>query len=128
MICVTIPIRTVSEANRHEHWRARQKRAKGQRDAAGLFVLSESQRVLRKHSTWLLMPHGATYWPLEVTLTRIAPRALDDDNLASSQKHVRDGVADALGIDDRDPRVTWSYAQERAKGYAVRIEIRRRED
>jgi len=38
---------------------------------------------------------------------------------------LRDGVADYLGIDDRDPRVVWEYAQ--AKGevreYAVLIEV-----
>jgi len=34
-------------------------------------------------------------------------------------------VADALGIDDRDPRVDWRYAQRRgaAKEYAVEIRI-----
>lgn len=62
-----------------------------------------------------------------VTITRLSARELDSDNLESSQKAVRDGVADALGIDDRDPRVTWLYAQEKAKGYAVRITITRRE-
>ena len=60
-----------------------------------------------------------------VTITRIAPRALDDDNLAASAKHVRDGIADAMGLDDRDPRVRWRYAQ-RSDGrgvYGVEIRI-----
>jgi hypothetical protein len=70
-----------------------------------------------------------------VTLTRLAPsRGLDDDNLAASLKAVRDGVADALGLaEDRDPRVTWRYAQANGRavlglpsGYGVRIEIERR--
>lgn len=127
MIFVTIPLKTVSEANSHEHWRARQKRAKGQRDAAGLFVLGESQRRNGYHSSWILNggPEGTRLHNLVVTITRLSARQLDSDNLASSQKHVRDGVADALGIDDRDPRVRWEYAQEKAKGFAVRIEIRR---
>jgi hypothetical protein len=121
MIAVTIPLRTVSEANSHEHWRKRQKRAKGQRDAAGLVVRSELYRQGLR-DWWAALGRAAV-----VTLTRIAPRSLDSDNLSGSQKHVRDGVADAMFIDDRDPRVTWAYAQERgAKGqYAVRIEIRR---
>lgn len=125
VISMTIPLRTVSEANAHTHWRERQKRAKGQRDAAGLFVLSEWQRRYGRRLAGLLAVNGIG--ALAVTLTRIAPRALDSDNLAGSQKHVRDGVADALGINDRDPRVTWLYAQERGrKGeYAVRIDIRR---
>jgi hypothetical protein len=64
---------------------------------------------------------------LEVHLTRIAPRELDDDNLRGALKSTRDGVADALGIDDRDPRVRWGYGQERGKvrEYAVRVEVAR---
>jgi len=60
-----------------------------------------------------------------ITLTRIAPRALDSDNLASGLKAVRDGVADALGVDDGTSRIEWRYAQERGKPgeYAVRVAI-----
>jgi hypothetical protein len=65
-------------------------------------------------------------------LVRVAPRSLDShDNLRSAMKGAVDGVADALGVDDRDPRVTWSYAQERppkgapkAERYGLRIELR----
>ena len=111
---IVIPVRTVSEANRasHEHWRVRQQRAKTQRRAAGMLCLAFRPFEL----------------PLTVTITRVAPRALDDDNLASSQKHVRDGIADALGIDDRDPRVSWRYAQRRGdpKKYFVEVIIEAR--
>lgn len=124
MISVTIPLRTVSEANRHEHWRARQKRAKGQRTVAELVVRAQGRIVTKGFGLFFT---DIIVKPLTVTITRLSPRQLDSDNLASSQKHVRDGVADALGIDDRDPRVTWLYAQEKAKTYGVRIEIRRRE-
>ena len=64
--------------------------------------------------------------PLTVTMTRIAPRELDSDNLAISFKHVRDGIADWLGVNDNDKRVTWKYAQERGapKHYAARVEIK----
>jgi hypothetical protein len=60
-----------------------------------------------------------------ITLTRIAPRALDSDNLASGLKAARDGVADALGVDDGSSRIEWRYAQQRGKAgeYAVRVEI-----
>lgn len=115
LIVVTIPIRTVSEANSHQHWRHRQKRAKSQRVTA--YACTRTDIIESR------IPGDRA---LVVTLTRISPRPLDDDNLASSQKHVRDGVADALGIDDRDPRVTWRYAQRRgAKGqYAVEVTIK----
>lgn len=63
---------------------------------------------------------------LQVTLTRVAPRALDGhDNLPHSMKPIVDGIADALGINDRDPRVSWLYAQRRGevREYAVELRI-----
>lgn len=56
----------------------------------------------------------------------MAPRELDDDGNVTSLKAVRDGVADALGMkSDRDPRVTWRYAQRKGavREYAVEIKI-----
>lgn len=37
-------------------------------------------------------------------------------------------IADRLGVDDNDPRVTWCYCQQcgQPKQYAARIEIRSR--
>lgn len=62
--------------------------------------------------------------PVVVTLTRAAPRSLDDDNLAYAFKAVRDGVADGLGVRDNDPRVSWRYAQQKtARGVAPAIVI-----
>lgn len=119
MITVTIPLKTVTESNAKEHWRTKARRAKGQRDASGLTIAAELHQCGLRD--------GKSRLPLTVLLTRLAPGTLDDDNNVSAAKHVRDGVADALGIDDRDPRVTWLYAQEKAKGYAVRITITRRE-
>lgn len=63
--------------------------------------------------------------PCVVTITRLAnSNGLDSDNLLSSAKGIRDQIAAWLGVDDRDPRVTWEYAQERAKEYGVRVEVR----
>jgi hypothetical protein len=45
---------------------------------------------------------------------------MDSDNSIGSLKSVRDGVADALGIDDGDPRLTWEYRQETGP-FGVRI-------
>ena len=112
-LVVELPIRTVSEANRREHWAARARRVKQQRSTVGL-VLGAHLRLAG------LNP------PCVVTPTRIAPRALDSDNAVGSLKAVRDGVSDALGVDDRDCRVTWFYDQRRgSKGqYGVAIEVR----
>lgn len=112
MIDETLPLVTVSVVNRREHWAKRAKRARQHRDIVGL--------VLRARVVTLRIAEG-----VDVELTRIAPRELDDDNLRSALKAVRDGVADALGIDDRDRRVAWHYAQRRGspKEYAVRLRL-----
>ena len=110
-----LDIQTVSEANRHEHWRRRQQRAKHQRQATFYGLLARwgpSQLTL----------------PLHITLTRIAPRPIrDTDNLESCFKHVRDGIADYLKIDDSNPLVIWGpHGQERGapKTYYVVVVIR----
>jgi hypothetical protein len=61
----------------------------------------------------------------EITLTRIAPRKLDTDNLTRSLKAVRDGIADALRIDDGNERLSWHYRQEKRKlkEYSVIVEV-----
>jgi len=59
---------------------------------------------------------------LVALLVRESMRALDGDNLAGALKAVRDGVADALGIDDRNPRVTWLVDQRRGPAGVV-IEV-----
>ena len=101
-----LPVMTVSEANRRDHWAVKAKRAKRHRFVARA-----------------LCPPAAL--PCVVRLTRLSAGTLDDDNLRGALKAVRDGCADRLGIDDRDPRVEWQYGQERAKGLmgAVRVEI-----
>lgn len=100
MVCVRVPIRIISEANSRQHWRKAAARKKEHRSIARL--------VLQQHAR--PMHEGA----VRILLTRIAPRVLDDDNLASGFKAARDGVADWLGIDDGSKRLAWSYAQ--AKG------------
>lgn len=109
---MTIPVRTVSEANSHEHWRARQRRAKEQRGLALLVC-----RGLGAPPT----P------PLTITLTRASPRSLDSDNLAGSQKAVRDGIADWLGLPKHDghPGLTWVYEQRRGPGCVTEVTFAR---
>lgn len=57
---------------------------------------------------------------LTITLTRVGPRRMDSDNSCGALKAVRDGVADALSLDDGDPRLTWEYRQETGP-FGVRI-------
>ena len=111
MIQFELPIKLVSEANVREHWSKKAKRAKEQRGLA---------RMLTRgiNLTWM--------FPYHVIITRYGPgsRKLDFDNLANSAKHVIDGIADALGVDDGDTtKITWEVKQERGP-YKVRIEIK----
>lgn len=112
-LTATVPIRTRSTLNVREHWAKRASRMKHERGAVAAYC---------------------RHWPplfdecVTVELTRIAPRELDDDNLAGALKAVRDEIAVVLGLgSDRDPRVRWVYGQARGQRpgeYAVRIEVR----
>lgn len=115
MISVTLPLRLMSpNATLREHWTTKAKRR------------AEERGLVRAH---LFAPCSPARTPrsslvsASVALTCLAPRAFDDDNLQSAFKSVRDGVADALGVKDNDPRIEWRYAQEKSKTYGVRIEI-----
>jgi hypothetical protein len=120
---VTLPLRTVSEANQRGHWSKGAKRAKEQRSVVALALGPHLRKVVAAH----LGIAPALRYGLAVTLTRIGPRRLDGDNLQRALKAVRDGVADALGVDDGDERIEWRYEQlyagEGPKGYGVQIRI-----
>lgn len=77
---------------------------------------------MERKAAFLVCPRNLGI-PCSVKLTRRGLRAMDSDGLAISFKAIRDGIADRLGINDNDERVTWVYSQERAKGYSVRVEI-----
>ena len=113
-VSATLPIRLVSEQNQREHWSVKAKRTKAQKQAVG-FLLRPC----------LAGDVGRGSQPLLVTITRIAPRRLDDDNATGSAKHVRDAVAELLGVDDGSDAVTWRVEQEKGPyGCRIRIEAR----
>lgn len=113
---VVVPIRTVSVANTRTHWAVKARRVKAERHAVALLL----RPLLRGEPTGLWVP-------CVVTLVRIAPRELDDDNCVRAMKACRDSIAAELGVDDRDPRVEWRYAQRRGRvrEYAVEVSITR---
>jgi len=117
---VLLPIRTWSEPNLRGHWGRRARRAHKQREAARLLVRAALVPLPP------LDPPRSGRRKIIVRLTRIGPRRLDSDNLAAALKHVRDGVADALGLDDGDERLRWLYAQRNGRPgeFAVLVEIR----
>jgi len=112
MIVVTLPLATVSESNKRDHWTVRAKRSRDNRTVARVMFAKA-----RFEATGEIYLSGRAV----VTLTRISQRMLDDDNLRPALKAVRDGIADALQIDDRDPRVKWEYGQRKGKPQAVEV-------
>lgn len=105
MIAFTIPIKAPSTPNLREHWATRAKRVESQR-----------RWTRAKCPPWSSGPL------LVVRLTRVAPRALDDDNCAGALKAIRDGIALWLRIDDASPLVRWAYAQEKGEA-CIRVEL-----
>lgn len=110
MIFAALPIKIVSEANGREHWRKVAARKRDQRLMARL-VMQQYARPMSPAS-------------VRITLTRVAPRTLDDDNLASGFKAVRDGISDWLGIDDGSPLLTWRYEQRKERAvYSAEVAV-----
>ena len=90
---------------------------------ARLHPMEVARRRRSEHSTiaatlaMIAPPAG----PWRVTIVRVGPRVLDDDNRTASAKGVRDAVAAWLGVDDGAEVVRWDVRGEVAKGYAVRV-------
>lgn len=91
--------------NKRPHWSAK---AKATRD----------YRALAR-----MLTHGAKPGPVHVI---ICPKPFgpypDDDNAKSAFKAARDGIADAMGINDRHLAVTFEFGN-RCKDGAVIVEI-----
>jgi hypothetical protein len=114
-----LPIETHSEnAYRRMHFRA-------------VAAITAKQRKLVREAFEEHMPPTALFlehWKPNtflVTITRIAPSPLDDDNLPGALKAIRDEVAAFCGLDDRHERIRFVPLQQRcpAPYQGVRIEI-----
>jgi hypothetical protein len=123
-----IPIKTVSEANVHEHWTESSKRHREQQ----FFVRAAFAKEGREIPV-----------PCKITLTRLNSRALDDgDNLPMAFKWIRDEISEQILCDkkheylnfrgclkhqkgrwDDSPLLQWEYAQEKSKTQGIRVEI-----
>lgn len=110
MIELSLPLRTYNTANCRWHWAKKAKYAKDCRQAA--FFLAKQHGISQA-------PVGA----FVVRLVRIGKKRMDSDGLAISFKGIRDGLAQAMGIDDGDLRIDWQYSQEIGKNYGVKITI-----
>jgi hypothetical protein len=115
---LTLPVRTVSEANARGKWQQINRKA-------------QQRKIVR---AWL--GKGRPYHnrlpspPALVRLVRIGPKPLDEgDNLPSALKAVRDEVAAAYGLGDgADAPLEWDYQQRPgSREYAVEIQVYRPE-
>lgn len=106
---VHVPIRLPSLANARLSWRRVATLKKKQREAVATCLIGVAVPVP----------------PLTITITRVGPKHMDDDNLASACKYVRDAIAAKIGVDDGSPLYTWLY-QQRIGQYGVDVEITRR--
>jgi hypothetical protein len=84
-----------------------------------------ARRRRREHQVVTAALRGITppAGPWRVCITRVGPRAMDDDNRTASAKGCRDAVAAWLGVDDGSDAVRWEVRGEVARGYAVRISV-----
>ena len=110
-------LRLASQSNAREHWTTTYKKKKTLHHIAAMGM----------HGLHPIEYLGSE---LRVTLTRIGPRQLDDDNLQGAFKFVRDAIAQCIWggrMGQRDDLAEWVYDQKRGKyGIEVRFESRKR--
>lgn len=115
MITLPWPPSILSPNNR-SHWA--RKLAPKQTYRMSCYMLTKGYLATSRH--WRPSPDC----PLPVKITFHPPdrRHRDDDNMISSFKSGRDGLADALGINDRMLRPEYHFS-EPVKGGAVIVEV-----
>lgn len=103
---------------------------KARRELGLVGPLPDQEREQKPRSSLVAKPfrpkRGKGSVAVVVTIVRCGAKTLDDDNLRTGAKPLRDAIATTLGIDDGDPRVKWEYGQvagtEGQQGTIVRIE------
>lgn len=112
-----LPIKIANEANSTEHWTKKSRRHKIQKQRIKVEFLKEKPNIKL---------------PCTCTLTRIAPRELDDhDNLRTSLKWVVDAIASELtgnhipGRADSNKNITWIFKQKKGgvREYGLGVEF-----
>lgn len=97
--------------NARVHWTKKAKAAKAYR--LECFILAKAAGITA--------PEGKILWTVEFFPP--SRRAYDDDNLLARIKALRDGVADALCVDDRRFVTQFSVSETVIKGGMVRVTI-----
>lgn len=116
VVCFQMPgLKAVNRTNARGHWAKGAREVKACRELVHLTMLAS-----------VPFPEG----PWVVNMARVGPgnRPLDDDGLVASLKSVRDQVAESLGVDDADPRITFATPRQERGPYCVRVVIWKREE
>jgi hypothetical protein len=76
-------------------------------------VSHEHQKKLKQFTrAYLFYLETELKLPLDVTFTRFSGKVLDDDNLPSCFKYIRDSIAEFFGVDDSPSSpISWHYSQ-----------------
>lgn len=114
-VILTLPLRTVSEANCFEPWQKKYKRHKAQKKAI-FFAMLEHKHLIRL--------------PCKITYIRYAKKFLDKhDNLPISMKYLNDQLCAEItgdhrpGKADDSDQIEIKYDQVKSKVYGVKIII-----
>ena len=106
------PDRKLSPNAKGQHW-SRKAEAKRAARRTGFVLAREAIGPVKP--AWAAAALSITFCPPD-------RRRRDDDNAIGAFKAYRDGIADALGIDDHKFKPTYAFG-EPVKGGAVRVEI-----
>jgi crossover junction endodeoxyribonuclease RusA len=109
------PPRDVSP-NARKHWRVKAKATAAYRRDCYVTALAYGAQYLRAKL-------GEGKIDLRVCVSHPDRRRRDDDNAYSSFKSGRDGLADALGVDDNRFRTTYEVADDPCPGGRVRVTL-----
>jgi len=110
----SIPIRLQSYANMAEHWRRKVQRKKKHNELLDAYFFVQQLEIKP---------------PCRITLVRVAPRKLDDDNLRFAFKNVLDRIGKYLmpekkvGHADGSGLIQVDYQQTRGKPNEYKINI-----
>lgn len=104
-------------AKRGKHWSFYRKAEKSDREAGNYLTMSQLSLGIRDVRAML---GSMAYVPLCISFYPPDRRKRDDDGMIGALKHLRDGMCDALNIDDAKLRPTYVFHSAEKPG---RIEV-----
>ena len=118
-LVIEIPgVHTTTPGNSRKAWQVEARKARQQRLAAFVWTRDALNRLTRADRDALLSAPR-----LKVQLTRIGARPLDVPNVFGALKACIDGMADAIGKNDRDPWYDWQMPTQEKGETGVRITL-----